>query len=67
MVLDEVMNLASVDAVEASVGPGSSVVPTVDICDTDCGCIRLLHPESSVIEADYDRIVALMPTMFEVD
>jgi len=58
--------MASFQSLELSVGVGSAIAPTVDISNTDCGLIRLAHADVRVIEADYRRVVALMPSMFVV-
>eukprot|EP00536_Pseudo-nitzschia_multiseries_P009914 jgi/Psemu1/297416/fgenesh1_pm.289_\ len=45
---------------------GVSVLePTVDI-KTDAGWIQMIHPDPEVFERDYQRIMELMPTLFEV-
>ena len=56
--------MASFKALELSVGVGSEISQTVDISNTDCGLIRLVHDDFRVLEADYRRIVDLMPSMF---
>ena len=46
--------------------PGVSVLePTVDI-KTDAGWIQMIHPSDEIFQRDYDRIMELMPTLFEV-
>ncbi len=46
--------------------PGISMLePTVDI-KSDAGWIQMLHPDPQVFQHDYDRIMELMPTLFEV-
>jgi len=46
--------------------PGIAVLePTVDI-KSDAGWIQMLHPDPEVFQEDYDRIMELMPTLFEV-
>ena len=59
--------LPSVQAVELSVAPGSAMEPTRDISATDCGQVRLVHPDPAVLEADYEAIVAAMPLLFEIE
>jgi len=50
------------DFLEAGV---SVLEPTVDI-KSDAGWIQMLHPEKEVFQRDYDRIIELMPAIFEV-
>ena len=46
--------------------PGvSHIEPTVDI-KSDAGWIQILHPDREIFDRDYDRIMDLMPTLFEV-
>ena len=46
--------------------PGVSMIePTVDI-KSDAGWIQMLHPDPEIFQQDYDRIMELMPTIFEV-
>jgi hypothetical protein len=45
---------------------GEEIRPTVDI-KTDAGWVQLLHPDKETFEQDYQRIVELMPTLFEVE
>ena len=46
--------------------PGvSHIEPTVDI-KSDAGWIQILHPDRETFDRDYDRIMDLMPTLFEV-
>ena len=46
--------------------PGVSVIePTIDI-KSDAGWIQMIHPNPEVFQRDYDRIMELMPTIFEV-
>jgi hypothetical protein len=46
--------------------PGISMIePTVDI-KSDAGWIQLLHPDRETFQRDYERIMVLMPTLFEV-
>jgi len=46
--------------------PGiSRIEPTVDI-KTDAGWIQMLHPDNKIFQRDYQRIMELMPTLFEV-
>ena len=46
--------------------PGISVIePTIDI-KSDAGWIQMIHPNQEVFQRDYDRIMELMPTIFEV-
>lgn len=43
----------------------SYIEPTVDI-KSDAGWIQLLHPSKEIFERDYERIIELMPSLFEV-
>ena len=46
--------------------PGVSIIePTVDI-KTDAGWIQMVNPDRQIFERDYQRIMELMPTLFEV-
>ena len=46
--------------------PGISIIePTVDI-KSDAGWIQMLHPDPEIFERDYQRIMELMPTLFEI-
>ena len=45
---------------------GRQIHPTVDI-KSDAGWIQLVHPDPEVFETDFQRIIELMPTLFEVD
>lgn len=44
---------------------GNKVMPTINI-KTDAGWVQLIHPDRAVFENDYQRIVNLMPTLFDV-
>mmetsp|Transcript_31746 Transcript_31746/g.35572 ORF Transcript_31746/g.35572 Transcript_31746/m.35572 type:complete len:614 (+) Transcript_31746:169-2010(+) len=43
----------------------SYIEPTIDI-KSDAGWIQLLHPSKEIFERDYERIIELMPSLFEV-
>jgi hypothetical protein len=46
--------------------PGISyIAPTVDI-KSDAGWIQMLHPNKEIFDRDYQRIIELMPALFEV-
>lgn len=46
--------------------PGISMIePTVDI-KSDAGWIQLLHPDREIFQRDFERIMELMPTLFEI-
>ncbi|KAG5189900.1 ATP-grasp domain-containing protein [Tribonema minus] len=47
-------------------GVGQRVSPTIDI-RSDAGWVHLSHADAHVVEEDYRALVALMPTMFEVE
>lgn len=44
---------------------GEQVEPTIDI-STDAGYVHLIHEDPCVVENDYEAIVSMMPTMFEI-
>lgn len=46
--------------------PGDRVKRTVDL-DTCAGLAVLLHADAAQVEADYARLRALQPTLFEVE
>jgi len=46
--------------------PGISMIePTIDI-KSDAGWIQMLHPDPEIFQRDYQRIMELMPTLFEI-
>jgi len=45
--------------------PGNIIEPTTDI-RTDAGWVQLVHEDEEKLNQDYQRIVELMPTMFDV-
>ena len=45
---------------------GNQLKKTVDI-RTDCGWVQMVNPDSEAFARDYDRIIELMPTFFEVE
>lgn len=45
---------------------GTHIHPTVDI-KSDAGWVQLVHPDSEIFEADFQRILELMPILFDVD
>lgn len=45
---------------------GNYLKKTVDI-RTDCGWVQMVNPDSEAFARDYDRIIELMPTIFEVE
>ncbi|KAL3764742.1 hypothetical protein ACHAW5_011293 [Stephanodiscus triporus] len=45
---------------------GTQICPTVDI-KSDAGWIQLIHPEPEIFATDFQRIIELMPTLFEVE
>ena len=45
---------------------GSIISPTLDI-RTDCGFAHILNDNGNEFRMDYDRLVELMPFMFEVE
>eukprot|EP00980_Cylindrotheca_fusiformis_P025536 scaffold14008_cov124-Cylindrotheca_fusiformis.AAC.4 len=44
---------------------GGTILPTVDI-RSDAGWVQLVNPDSTQFQKDYDRIIELMPSLFEV-
>jgi hypothetical protein len=63
--LDEIRALPSVHLLEMPLAVGDVLVKTVDI-RTDAGYVILMHDDEEVLRADYERIVELQDTMFEV-
>ena len=45
---------------------GNEIRPTIDI-RTDCGWVQLLNPDPVGFSRDYDRIMELMKSLFEVE
>lgn len=45
--------------------PEQEISKTVDI-KTDAGWVQLLHPDKEMFRRDYQRIIEIMPTLFEV-
>jgi hypothetical protein len=45
---------------------GTEIRPTIDI-KSDAGWVQLVHPDKEIFEADFQRIIELMPTLFEVE
>jgi hypothetical protein len=45
---------------------GAEIHPTIDI-KSDAGWIQLVHPDKEIFETDFQRIIELMPTLFEVE
>jgi hypothetical protein len=45
---------------------GAEISRTKDI-KTDCGWVQLVNDDSDAFQRDYDRIIELMPSLFEVD
>ena len=46
--------------------PGNRIEKTIDI-RTDCGWVQMVHPDEDTFRRDYERILELMPTLFEVE
>jgi hypothetical protein len=66
--LSELQSLASVldyEIYENFMTPGAEIDPTIDI-RTDAGWVQLINEDDTQLQCDYERIVALMPTLFEV-
>jgi hypothetical protein len=63
--LDEIRALPSVHLLEVPLAVGDVLVKTVDI-RTDAGYVILMHDDEEVLRADYERIVELQDTIFEV-
>jgi hypothetical protein len=67
--LYEIQSMESVHDLEVYhhfLNVGEPIEPTVDI-KTDAGWVQLIHPDRDIFEKDYQRIVELMPTLFEVE
>lgn len=45
---------------------GNQLQKTVDI-RTDCGWVQMVNPDAEAFDRDYDRILKLMPTIFDVE
>jgi hypothetical protein len=45
---------------------GQKISPTIDI-KTDAGWVQMVHPDREIFERDYQRIIELMPSLFEVE
>lgn len=63
--LDEITSLPSVHVVEIPSAEGDVLVKTVDI-RTDAGYVLLMHEDPAVLQADYERILQLQDSLFEV-
>ena len=46
--------------------PGNPIRKTVDI-RTDCGWVQMVHPDSQIFQRDFNRIIELMPTIFDME
>lgn len=46
--------------------PGALLEPTTDI-RSDAGWVQLVNEDKGTLQKDYEHIVNLMPTMFQVD
>ena len=67
--LNEIHNMESVlelEVYEEFLASGSYIRPTTDI-RTDCGWAQLVNDDAEVFVRDYNRIVDLMPQLFEVE
>ncbi|CAJ1938248.1 unnamed protein product [Cylindrotheca closterium] len=65
--LKEIQNMDSVVDLEvypAFLHVGNEIQPTTDI-KTDAGWAQLIHPDPDQFQKDYDRIIELMPCIFE--
>jgi hypothetical protein len=63
--LDEIRALPSVHLLEVPLAVGDVLVKTVDI-RTDAGYVILMHDDEEVLRSDYERILELQDTIFEV-
>jgi len=45
---------------------GTQIHPTIDI-KTDAGWIQIMNPDAEIFDADFQRIIELMPTLFEIE
>ena len=63
--LEEIRAMPSVRGLTIDVEVGGTVERTVDI-RTDAGYVVLQHGDPGVVQRDFDRIVALQETMFDV-
>lgn len=67
--LYEIEAMASVGNMEVYnkfLNVGTKIHPTIDI-KTDAGWIQLVNPDAEIFNADFQRIIELMPTLFEVE
>ncbi|CAM9721217.1 unnamed protein product [Discosporangium mesarthrocarpum] len=66
--LEEIQKLesfAGLDVYPKFSAAGSAVDFTIDI-RSDAGWVHLVHEDEGVVDMDYQKLVGLMPTMFEV-
>lgn len=64
--IDEIQAMKSTINLSLDPEVGSQVVKTVDI-RTDCGYVLQYHSNPNVVEEDFNRIVELQSTLFDVD
>jgi hypothetical protein len=67
--LMEIQNLESVLDLEvygSFLEMGNDITPTTDI-RSDAGWVQLLNPDEEAFQRDFDRIIELMPTLFQVE
>eukprot|EP01041_Mallomonas_annulata_P000835 gene835-1626_t len=63
--MDTIKQMKSCLKVSLHAEVGEGICKTVDM-RTDCGYVLLSHPDESVVEEDYRRILQLQPFMYEV-
>jgi biotin carboxylase len=63
---EEIRALPSVIGLHLEAGVGEQIARTVDI-RTDSGYALLVHDDDAVVQTDFDRIVQLQSTIFDVD
>jgi hypothetical protein len=67
--LDEIQSMESVlnmEVYESFLELGQTITPTIDI-RSDAGWVQLVNNDDDAFRRDYNRIIELMPTLFEVD
>jgi hypothetical protein len=66
--LMEIQNMESVldlEVYHSFLESGNEISPTIDI-RSDAGWVQILSPDRETFHRDYERIIELMPTIFEV-
>jgi hypothetical protein len=61
--MDSVLDL---EVYESFLQPGNRIEKTIDI-RTDCGWVQMVNPDEEAFNKDFERILELMPSLFEVE